>query len=113
MSDDDDWETDADFVNDLTEEQKRAFGNKETMQKYNATMGRGSLTAPPGSSQFEPATREAPHTRALARPRARSLYSPSPKSLYRRAADWCSRPSSPPARPPLITARPPARPPAR
>ena len=61
MSDDDDWETDADFVNDLTEEQKRAFGNKETMQKYNATMGRGSLTAPPGSSQFEPATREAPH----------------------------------------------------
>jgi len=36
--DDDDWETDADYVNDLTEEQQRAFGNKETMEKYNNVM---------------------------------------------------------------------------
>ena len=108
MSDDDDWETDADFVNDLTEEQKRAFGNKETMQKYNATMGRGSLTAPPGSSQFEPATREAPHTRTLARPRARSLYSPSPKIPLPQSGRLVL--------PPLITTCPPAPhhcPPAR
>ena len=81
MSDDDDWETDADFVNDLTEEQKRAFGNKETMQKYNATMGRGSLTAPPGSSQFEPATREAPHTRALARPLSHPVSGPGARAV--------------------------------
>ena len=111
MSDDDDWETDADFVNDLTEEQKRAFGNKETMQKYNATMGRGSLTAPPGSSQFEPATREAPHTRALARARARSLYSPSPKIPLPQSGQLVLPPliTTCPPRPSSLPARPPAR----
>ena len=30
MADDDEWETDPDFVNDMTEAQQRAFGNKET-----------------------------------------------------------------------------------
>ena len=30
MSDDDDWDTDPDFKNDLTDAQRRAFGNKET-----------------------------------------------------------------------------------
>jgi len=38
MADDDDWETDPDYKNDLTEAQQRAFGNKETMDKYNAVM---------------------------------------------------------------------------
>lgn len=40
MADDDDWETDPDYKNDLTEEQQRAFGNREAMEKYNQAMGR-------------------------------------------------------------------------
>jgi len=34
--DDDDWETDADFENNVTEQEQRAFGNAETRDKYNA-----------------------------------------------------------------------------
>ena len=45
MSDDDDWETDPDYKNDLTEEQQRAFGNKETMEKYNAVMDKSGASA--------------------------------------------------------------------
>ena len=40
---DDDWDTDPDFKNDLTEAEKRAYGNRETMEKYqSATGGHGA-----------------------------------------------------------------------
>jgi len=39
MADDDDWDTDPDFKNDLTEAEKRAYGNRETMEKYQAATG--------------------------------------------------------------------------
>ena len=43
---DDDWETDADFENNLTETEQRAFGNKATMDKYNAVMDKKGGHAP-------------------------------------------------------------------
>lgn len=52
---DDDWDTDPDFVNDLTESEKRAYGNRETMEKHQAATGghgaafgveSGALSAP-------------------------------------------------------------------
>jgi hypothetical protein len=45
---DDDWETDADHVNDLTEAEQRAYGNRETMLKYvcGARSYTGSLQCP-------------------------------------------------------------------
>ena len=46
MADDDDWETEADYVNDLTEKEQRAFGNKETMTKYNAVMEKAGASIP-------------------------------------------------------------------
>lgn len=36
---DDDWDTDPDFKNDLTEAEKRAYGNRETMEKYQSATG--------------------------------------------------------------------------
>ena len=40
---DDDWDTDPDFKNDLTEAEKRAYGNRETMEKHRvATGGHGA-----------------------------------------------------------------------
>ena len=36
---DDDWDTDPDFTNDLTEAEKRAYGNRETMEKHQAVTG--------------------------------------------------------------------------
>jgi len=36
---DDDWDTDPDYKNDLTEVEKRAYGNRETMQKHQAATG--------------------------------------------------------------------------
>ena len=52
---DDDWDTDPDFTNDLTEVEKRAYGNRETMEKHQAATGghgaafgaeSGALSAP-------------------------------------------------------------------
>ena len=36
---DDDWDTDPDFTNDLTEVEKRAYGNRETMEKHQRATG--------------------------------------------------------------------------
>ena len=49
MGDDDDWETDADFENNLTEEQQRAYGNAETMAKYQSVMDKAAGSVAPGS----------------------------------------------------------------
>ena len=47
---DDDWETDADYENNLTESEQRAFGNKETMEKYNAVMEKAGGGPAPGEA---------------------------------------------------------------
>ena len=52
MADDDDWETDADFENNLTEAEQRAFGNKETMDKYNTVMDKAAGGAVPGEAKM-------------------------------------------------------------
>ena len=46
MSDDDDWETDADWENNVTEQEQRAFGNVETRDKYNAVMDKSGHSIP-------------------------------------------------------------------
>ncbi|KAL1508672.1 hypothetical protein AB1Y20_004767 [Prymnesium parvum] len=40
---DDEWETDPDFQNNLTDAQRRAFGNKETMDAYTKAHGGGDF----------------------------------------------------------------------
>jgi len=45
---DDDWETDADHVNDLTEAEQRAYGNRETMLKYQSVMETSGASVPGG-----------------------------------------------------------------
>ena len=46
MADDDDWETDADYQNDLTEAEQRAFGNREQMVRYNEVMEKSGGSIP-------------------------------------------------------------------
>lgn len=46
MADDDDWETDADFENNLTEAEQRAYGNAETKARYEQVMEKSGATAP-------------------------------------------------------------------
>ena len=46
MADDDDWETDADFENNLTEVEQRAYGNAETMARYQAAMDKSGGSVP-------------------------------------------------------------------
>lgn len=49
---DDDWETDADFENNMTEAEQRAYGNRETMEKYQAVMEKAAGGAIPGQSKL-------------------------------------------------------------
>ena len=48
MAPDDDWETDADYENTLTEAETRAFGNRETMDKYSTLMGTSAIAGSAG-----------------------------------------------------------------
>ena len=45
MADDDDWETDADFENNLTEAERRAYGNVETKKNYEKVMDKSGSSA--------------------------------------------------------------------
>jgi len=56
---DDDWETDADFENNLTEAEQRAYGNRETMEKYNTVMSKGGGSVP-GEAKMSLAAPPAP-----------------------------------------------------
>ena len=44
MADDDDWETDADFENTMTEEQKRRAGNPELLAQKQQETASGMMT---------------------------------------------------------------------
>ena len=79
MSDDEEWETDADFENNLTEKEQRAFGNKETMDKYNAVMDKtgGSIPGESKLSLAKPATPEAP-PRPEPKPKPQAPAPPTP-----------------------------------
>ena len=56
-SSDDDWDTDPDFKNDLTEAEKRAYGNRETMEMYQkATGGHGGAVGAQTGALNAPAT---------------------------------------------------------
>ena len=57
---DDDWETDPDFTNDLTEKQQRAFGNQETMQKYNSVMDKAGGSIPGEAPKISLAPKPSP-----------------------------------------------------
>ena len=72
MADDDDWETDADFENNLTEAEQRAYGNRETMDKYNAVMDKAGGSIPGASMQSS-----APAAKAAAPP----LVEPTPEPV--------------------------------
>eukprot|EP00316_Scyphosphaera_apsteinii_P011186 CAMPEP_0119298776 /NCGR_PEP_ID=MMETSP1333-20130426/926_1 /TAXON_ID=418940 /ORGANISM="Scyphosphaera apsteinii, Strain RCC1455" /LENGTH=760 /DNA_ID=CAMNT_0007299969 /DNA_START=35 /DNA_END=2317 /DNA_ORIENTATION=- len=58
MADDDDWETDPDFKNDLTEAEQRAFGNRETMERYNELMDKSGNSVVGASRQVGPSKTE-------------------------------------------------------
>ena len=120
MADDDDWETDADFENNLTEAERRAYGNVETKKNYEKVMDKSGSSAPGESISLTKVLAAAP---APAGPSARaveygvkSVATPPPKPATPPkpappAAAPAPKPAPAPPPPPPMPA-PPATPPA-
>lgn len=94
---DDDWDTDPDFKNDLTEAEKRAYGNRETMEMYQkATGGHGGAVGAQTGALNAPAT-PAPKMGEVINDAEPVGLAPTPRAEY--AAPAAQSPSSTPSGP--------------
>eukprot|EP00908_Phaeocystis_cordata_P003209 Transcript_13501.p1 GENE.Transcript_13501~~Transcript_13501.p1 ORF type:complete len:700 (-),score=271.86 Transcript_13501:500-2500(-) len=94
---DDDWDTDPDFKNDLTEAEKRAYGNRETMEMYQkATGGHGGVVGAQTGALNAPAT-PAPKMGEVINDAEPVGLAPTPRAEY--AAPASQSPSSTPSGP--------------